>query len=100
MFNIFNWFRRKKTMMEKISSLSSDQIEILRLLSSGPKTFEEICDSLQDNTSSQNYDPHQTALVECPICTRQWTAVWATNLTEIECPTCSNMIEPIIISTT
>lgn len=39
----------------------------------------------------------QTAYVECPLCTRRWIPVWPVGTEELECPTCSNMIEPIII---
>jgi len=37
------------------------------------------------------------AAVECPLCTRKWGAVWPVEAIELECPGCSNMIEPIII---
>lgn len=37
------------------------------------------------------------ALVECPLCTTQWSAVWPGTTKKLECPNCSNLAEPIII---
>lgn len=37
-----------------------------------------------------------TAAVECPLCTHRWVAVWPVITTELECPNCENLSEPII----
>lgn len=37
-----------------------------------------------------------TAPVECPLCTREWVAVYPQGTPKLECPTCGNLIIPII----
>lgn len=47
--------------------------------------------------SNEDKDKWHAAVVECPLCTEQWIAVWPEAAIELECPNCQNLSQPIII---
>lgn len=113
MFKFLNIFRRKKPVLGKIVSLpvppenhllfdvlktlNPIQLKILKLLADGPMSEEELLKRLNEEEVVDE-GKWQTASVECPLCARRWVPVWPVDIHKLECPTCENMIEPIIIN--
>jgi Zn finger protein HypA/HybF involved in hydrogenase expression len=59
-----------------------------------PCTKNESIEITCEGLFSMNY---VSAHVECPLCTKQWQAVFPVEARELECPKCGNMVEPIFL---